>query len=550
MINFITTDFSCSSILKADQVKTPSILCDTNLSGIVEYFNACKDNDLKPVISYFENEIYLARNQDEYHDLLKRYSRNQVSKQCLHLVGAPFGALANLVTESYFPYRPADDAFEKAVKHLKDYQKVWDLEVVLAITPYEGECYEGLRDLLRDVAKELGLKTCIVDSAHYLDNSKENIADQKIICGYNTKILLKKYYEMDGNFRRFFESDQYYIRDWSSFPEYKTTQEIYDSCEEYDILSDPQLPNIENGMEKLRDLCREGYKEKELFKRENKQVYIDRIKEELDIIEESGFASYFLILYDLCQWVDSQGWFRGFSRGSAAGCILLWLTDVTKVDPIEYDLLFNRFYNKDRAEAKQLPDVDLDIPKTARDGVIKYLNDKYGETCVAKMATYMELQGRSALTTVMRYNETASFDEIKQITAVLPQKDKVSDELENVGEKSLIRYVLEYMPDRLSNYARLEKGKVVGDYADDFEQAIRLEGTKTQIGTHASAIIVADKPIETLAPLMWDIKGEEKIVGLTLHHGEAAGLLKLDILGLANLDANKLALTLVEENAL
>lgn len=543
MINFLRTDFSCNSILKTRQVKTPSILCDTNLSSIVEYYNSCKSNDLKPVISYFGDEVYLARNKQEYNDLLKSYSRDEISSSCLHIVGSPFGALANLVTESYFPYAPKENAFEIAQKYLDEYR---DCDIVLAVSPYEGECYEGLRDLMRDVAAEAGLKCCLVDSVFYSTNSKENVSDHRIICGYKSKVLLKNFTNMPQEYQRFFYSDQYYVRDWSHIPEFSITREIYDSCEEYNILHDPQLPQIDNAMEKLTELCREGYKEKELNKRANRQVYVDRIKEELDVIEESGFAGYFLILHDLCKWVDSQGWLRGFSRGSAAGCILLWLTDVTKVDPVQYKLLFDRFFNLDRAKAKQLPDCDLDVPKSARDGVLNYLNEKYGERCVAKMATYTELQGRSALTTVMHYNQTASFDEIKQITSLLPQKDKVTDKLENTGETSLIRYVLEYTPERLSNYARLEDGKIVGDYAADFEQAIRLEGTRTQIGIHASAIIVADKPIETLAPLMWDVKKEEKIVGLTLYDGEAVGLLKIDVLGLQNLDANKIALDLVE----
>jgi DNA polymerase III subunit alpha len=538
MISFIRTDFSLCSNFKPADINNQCILSDDNLSGAVEYFKACKEKDIKPIIAYRQDEIYIARNKKEYQELLDAYS-TQRTPNVLTVVGAPFGKLANLVTESYIPYVPAQDAWEDAKSYIRNIRG----DVVIGITPYSLKYDVGLRELLRDLAKHLNLPTCVVDDVHYVSSvalsegvEYEPPKDHHILVCHKTKKNIDQYDQMDGQYRRFFYSTDYYPQDWSQMPEYKGTQKIVDECEDYTILAEPQLPHFENATQKLTELARAGWKEKGLSKIKGWEVYRDRIKEEISVIDQSGFSAYFLVLEDVCRWIDSNGWMRGHGRGSAGGCLVSYLIGITKVDPLKYGLLFERFYSTDRAEARQLPDIDIDVPKFKRKEIFSYLQNKYGHESVAQMVTFSSLQGRSALTAALKFNDSIGFSQIKEITELLPAKDKISDQMDAVGEESLIRWTLEYLPDRLSDYARIENGKVVGDFAAEFEQAIRLEKMKVDTGKHASAIIVYSDKIQNVCPMTSDKSSDELITHFSMSDGEAVGLVKLDLLGLATLD--------------
>lgn len=549
MISFVNTDFSLCSTFKPEDMNNQCILSDNNLSGAVEYYKECRKKNFKPIIGYRGDEIYIARNKAEYTELLDAYSSDRTPK-ALTIVGAPFGKLANLVTETYFPFVPAEEAWEEAKRYLRSL----DGDVIVGITPYSSDYHEALRDLLRDVAEHLNLPLCIIDDVHYSSNvavsngvSYEPYKDHQILVCHRTKKNVDQHAEMEPRYRRFFKSREYYPQDWSSFPEYVGTEKLISECEDYDILAEPQLPHFEDATKTLTNLAREGWKKKGLSKTKGWEVYRDRIKEEIRVIDKSGFSAYFLVLEDVCKWIDEQGWMRGHGRGSAGGCLISYLIGITKVDPIEYDLLFERFFSEDRAEARQLPDIDIDVPKFKRQAIFTYLQDTYGHDSVAQMVTFAALQGRSALTATLKFNDACSFSEIKEITGLLPMKDKVSDQMEAVGEHSLIRWTLEYMPDRLSSYARIEDDKVAGDYAAEFEQAIRLEKVKVDTSKHASAIIVYNGKIRDVCPMTKDKSSDELITHFSMSDGEAAGLVKLDLLGLATMDKLMLINQLKEE---
>jgi DNA polymerase-3 subunit alpha len=522
----------------------------------VEYYNECKKKKLKPVIGYRGDEIYVALNKENYDELLQAFSNDRVP-DVLTILGAPFSKLANLVTDSYYPYAPNEDAWELAKEYIRGLGAT--ANTMIGITPYSSEADNGLRDLLRDLAKHLGLKTCVVDSVHYDSYTEvsgeteyEPHKDHQILVCHRTKKNIDQSAEMPDEYKRFFLSKQYFPQDWSNLNEYDGCRWIVDTVEEYEILAEPQLPHFDNATKTLTNLAREGWREKEMSKHADWPVYRDRIKEEIGVINQSGFSAYFLVLEDVCKWIDAQGWMRGHGRGSAGGCLISYLTGITKVDPLHYDLLFERFFSEDRAKARQLPDIDIDVPKFKRQAIFTYLQETYGHDSVAQMVTFAALQGRSALTATLKFNDSCSFSEIKEITELLPHKDKVSDQMETVSEHSLIRWTLDYLPEKLANYARVEDGKIVGDYALEFEQAIRLEKLKVETSKHASAIIVYNGKIQDVCPMIKDKSSDEKITGLSMSDGEAVGLVKLDLLGLATLDKlmliNKLLKAKEEKN--
>lgn len=323
----------------------------------------------------------------------------------------------------------------------------------------------------------------------------------------------------------------------------KNTEKLIDQIEDFDILNKPLLPDFAcpNGMSQpdyLKELCRNGWRKRNLNKLSNSNDYKDRILRELDVINRANLSGYFLIVQDIVNWAKAQGWLCGPGRGSAAGCLISYLIGITEIDPLKYDLMFERFYNEGRNSPGKisLPDVDSDFPVNKRERVIEYIKGKYGSDCVSHIATFGGLQGRGAMTEVLRLHQAVPMNEIKRITECLPAKDKISDKLQDEGENSIIRWTLRNDPDVLKSWCRmsedenLENQKFEGDLAQYFEQAIRLEGLFKTRGKHASGIIVCNQAISNICPV------EDGVALIEMNELEALGLVKLDILGVAILD--------------
>ena len=167
----------------------------------------------------------------------------------------------------------------------------------------------------------------------------------------------------------------------------------------------------------------------------DRDVYLERVKKELEVIFKANLSGYFLIVQDIVNHVGDRGWIAGPGRGSAAGCLISYLIGITEVDPIEFDLLFERFYNEGRntEDHVSLPDVDMDVPAEHRDEVIDYIKEKYGVNKVSQMVTFGKLQGRAAIKEVLRINDAVSFSEMNAITDSIPDEAKISDQLEING---------------------------------------------------------------------------------------------------------------------
>ena len=219
--------------------------------------------------------------------------------------------------------------------------------------------------------------------------------------------------------------------------------------------------------------------------------------------------------------------------------MISYLIGITEVDPLEYDLIFERFYNigRNTEDHISLPDIDMDVPATKRDEVIDYIRSKYGEGRVCQMVTFGRLQGRSSLKEVLRVHDACSFDEMNTITKSLPQEDKISDQLESMESSSSIMWTLTYQPDTLKGYCELkEDGSLGGDYSKLFEQAIRLEGTYKSQGKHAAGVVISSKDLDKSCPMVKETNGTGKIAGLEMIDLEAMGHVKFDVLGVNLLD--------------
>ena len=188
-----------------------------------------------------------------------------------------------------------------------------------------------------------------------------------------------------------------------------------------------------------------------------------------------------------------------------------------------------------------MPDIDVDVPINKRETIIEYIRNKYGSDKVSQMITFNTIKGRGALKDVLRVYGNISFDEMNTITKNIPDEAKIADDLqemkEETGEASIIRWALENSPEKLKEWCHLdEKNELQGPLAKRFEQAIRLEGTKSNQSRHAAGIAISADPLHTICPMVYDSKNKQLIAGMEMQDLEAIGVIKFDILGVAMLD--------------
>lgn len=416
-----------------------------------------------------------------------------------------------------------------------------------------------LAKAMRWAGKKTGVDCIAVANSCY--PKKVDAADQRILLCSAQETTMRDIQErlntIEIQTSRFFTSNSYHIptieeiRAVNTEEEIANTMKVADMCSTFDLGDKPRFPQFpcpdgKTPDELLKLHCADGWKSKVVpiaKDKETQKIYSDRVKKELDVFLAARLSSYFLITEEIIQWARSKKIRTGIGRGSGAGCLVSYLLGIVKANPIPYDLLFERFYNAGRntADRVALPDIDSDFETYRREEVIQHIRDLYGHDKVCQMSTFSRLQGRGALKEVLRAHERVSFEEMNIITESIPDEAEISDQLqvmrEETGEASIIRWALENNVEELKQWCFLTpEGKLDGPLSLDFEQAIRLEGTKKSMGKHASGLIICSDVLADIVPMVWDKSSDEMIVGVDMRDAEAMGLVKFDILGTAVLD--------------
>ncbi|MHA2404947.1 MAG: hypothetical protein ACXADH_18280, partial [Candidatus Kariarchaeaceae archaeon] len=394
--------------------------------------------------------------------------------------------------------------------------------------------------------------------SYYVEKSQADLHRILICSGLKTTLpKVKKDPSLVTGFNRFFEAADWYLKDRQEVarmvvddPRMDCFEEIFDKCENYTILNQPMLPEFEtpNGESEgdyLRHLAREGWMRllhEKVKDEDKKKQYGDQFRHEFSVIEEANLFGYFLIVWDIVDFVvNRSGWMAGPGRGSAAGCLISYLLGITQIDPIEFDLLFERFYNAGRntEDHISLPDIDIDVPGDKRDEIIDYLKDKYGGDRVSQMLTFGRLQGRSAIKEVLRVTEACGFAEMNHITKSIPNEADISDQLAlmDEDERSILRWTLINTPEDLIDYCHInDRGELDGDYAEYFRQAIEIEGTFKTQGKHPAGVVISAEPLHLVCPMVDTKSSDDKIAGLEMADLEALGHVKFDVLAINLLD--------------
>ena len=408
-----------------------------------------------------------------------------------------------------------------------------------------------LTECVRELSQKTGIPIIATPDAHYA--YKEDAIDQRILLCSNLRTTLTEAYQgKAGNLSTFFKSDNFHIPSYDEMIEYGHTEEELANTVEVasfvtpyeNILRSPILPNFEcpdgaNPDDYLKQLCMETMK----AKGKDTDEYKDRLKLETDVFSKANISSYFLIVYDILKFCHDKKWLVGPGRGSAAGCMVSYLTKITQIDPIIHDLWFERFYNDGRNTGGRvsMPDIDIDVPVHKREQVMNYIKDTYGLDKVSQMVTFQTIKGRGALKAVLRAHGGVPYEAMNLMTKDIPEEAKISGELatmkESRGESSILLWALENRPKKFSEWVTMnDDGSLEGPYARRFEQAIRLEGTKSSQSKHAAGIVIGREPLANVCPMVLDTKTKQMLGGLEMNDLEAIGMVKFDILGVAMLD--------------
>lgn len=431
---------------------------------------------------------------------------------------------------------------------------------IQVLDPVDSPASVVVAQTLRWLGKLMKIPCVATADSHY--PTSEDADDQRVLLCSALQTTLtemdKKIAIGEAPFRSNFSNNHYHIptvdeiRGWHQQAFNEVDEEalvnagrIADMCGDYDVRRAPILPqypcpNSQTPDEHLDSLCQQGWNRKSDIQSDE---YRQRLDRELEVIKGAGLSSYFLIVQDYCNWARSVGMVTGPGRGSGSGCLISYLIGITTVDPIKYGLLFERFYNAGRNAPGHisLPDIDCDFPVGRRKEIVTRLKKKFGEDKVANIATFNSMKGKKALKDVMRAHGFV-FELVNQMTDPIPEESRISEELQAMkdrgDEPSIIRYVLENDPDSFRDWCVLKEDGVTleGEYWPQFAQAMRLEGTKTNISTHAAGVVLASTPLADLCPLIYDDGNDMYIAGMEYGSLEAQGQVKLDILGVASLD--------------
>lgn len=373
-----------------------------------------------------------------------------------------------------------------------------------------------VNEALISVSKKLGIPLVATNDCHYLQPEDAEIQDILMLINTNAR--------PDDPERLTMKADDFSMRppekmiaDFKEVPEaIENTQKIVEICNFKFELGQTKLPKFEtpdgkSPDEYLKELCLKGLKEK--YGENPKKEVLERLNYELDVIRQTGFASYFLIVQDIVNWAKQNRIVVGPSRGSVGGSLVAYVLNITNIDPLKYNLLFQRFLNPERIS---LPDIDLDFTDRRRDEVIEYVAKKYGREKVAQIITFGTMAARAVVRDVGRaLGYPYSFCD--KIAKLIPFGLTLDKALASVAELR-------------ENYLGDEKIRKLIDYAK------KLEGCARHASTHACGVVISPIPLDEIVPLQHPTQDDKAIVTqYEMHSIEDLGLLKMDFLGLKNL---------------
>lgn len=465
-------------------------ITDPTMFYVMDFYKACKANNIKPIIGLevkidthlillyamnyegYQNltrVLYHVQKEDLSFDTLKKYASNIIcilpNPSMVH-----YETIRSIYSNLYLGYQTLE---ERAVLS-KTLEKLVYMEEIVYLDKSDYE-YLPYLYLIRDNKKRNEMDTYHVSRTAYFMKSEDAVK------------------QMDSR-------------------DLKHIDEIVRLCNVEFPNNQKLLPKYKddsnfNAKEYLAALCMKGLNKR--FQNNIKKEYLDRLKYELEIIDKMEFNNYFLVVFDFVQYAKKNSILVGPGRGSAAGSLVSYALGITDVDPLQYNLLFERFLNPERIT---MPDIDIDFESTRRGEVVDYVIQKYGDNRVSPIITFVTLGSKQVIRDLGRIFDV----EGKWIDLLAKQIDATMNLKENKKNPNIEKL--------------LEHHKILHDI---YQIGMKLEGSKRQISTHAAGVIISSEELYHYIPLQkYD---NYFITGISMEHLEELGLLKIDFLGLQNL---------------
>ncbi len=523
--------------------------------GVVEFYNACLKEGIKPIIGFeayvapqsrldksksageenYHHLILLARNNAGYKNLMKLstigylegfYYRPRIDMETLRSHSEGVIATSACVAGA-IPRALIEGNAEKARRIAGEYIDIFGKENFYFELQSHGIDKEIVAfDELIKLGRDMNVPFIVANDAHYL-NREDAVSHEVLLCIQTQTTLDDPSRYRFGTDQIYFKSAEEMARLFPDLPEaMSNTVSIAERCN-VEIKACPQLPKpgfppgFSSEAEYLAHLAKKGLKEK--YPHVTPGIE-ERLAYELDVICKMGFEGYFLIVRDFVNAAKEKGVMTG-CRGSAAGSLVAFTTGITDVDPIRFDLLFERFLNPERID---MPDADIDFADRDRQKVIEYVIDRYGRESVSQIITYGRMKGKMVVRDVARVMGMP-VAEASKLAGMVTEKDLEKSIATNGELAAAIR----------------ENAK----YAELFRHARALEGLARQAGMHAGGVIIAPGPVVNWSPLFKQPDSSDVMTQFDMDDVKEVGLVKMDFLGLITLTILQDALKLIKDNS-
>ena len=526
--------------------------------GAVEFYKAALEAGIKPILgcevyvaegSRFTKEgkgggyyhlVLLAENNEGYHNLIKLvsygftegfYYKPRVDKELLRKYSKGIIA-SSACLAGEVPRNILNVSYEKAKEVALEYLDIFgEGNYFLELQDHGIREQKVVNEALVRMSRETGIPLICTNDSHYI--YKEDAEPHDILlCIQTGKTVLDED-------RMRYEGGQFYVKSpeemydlFSFVPEAcANTARIAERCNVSFTFHELKLPRFDVPDGKtaegyLREICYAGFAKKYPAAKEE---WKERLEYELTTIENMGYVDYFLIVWDFIKYAKDNGIIVGPGRGSAAGSMVSYCLSITTIDPLKYDLIFERFLNPERVS---MPDIDIDFCYERRQEVIDYVIRKYGEANVAQIITFGTMAARAAIKDVGRAL-AMPYADVDRISKMIPAGSQ--------GKNPTLQEALDQVPE-------LEEMRQNDPQVNKlFDIAMKLEGLYRHSGVHAAGVVIGDRPLDQLVPLYKDPRAEMPVTQYDMKYVEETGLIKFDFLGLKTLTVIKRAVDWIKK---
>ena len=541
------------NLAKKNNMPAIALTDNNNMFGILEFSIACINNSIQPIIGTSINYLdiqtkehpsqlnFLVMNEEGYINLLYLSSISHTSGN--NPIGIYHKDLKKynngLICYIGGEYNPLlilkhQNKIEEISVFINNFRNMFGQDFLFEIQRVQDPKIDGFEKEFLEYSQNFTIPIIGSNNIKY-ENENDYNAHDALLC-IAQKLTINQTNRKVSNSEIYFKTSEQMINIFGDIPEIiENNFRIALKCNYYPKEILPKLPKFSSDQnlsesELLNLKSKEGLllrlKEMNI---NSPSIYQERLNYELEIINNMGFAGYFLIVADFVNWAKNKEIAVGPGRGSGAGSVVAWSLSITDLDPLQYGLLFERFLNPERVS---MPDFDIDFCQNRRDEVIEYVNNKYGKECVAHIITFGTLASRAAIRDVGRVLEIpySEIDQFAKLFPYNPANPLSLDESIN-SDKNLKEMVAS--DERLSNVVDI---------------SLKLEGLHRHASTHAAGVVIGDSSIINIVPLYKDPNTSVNATQFSMKYVEKAGLIKFDFLGLTTLSIIQDSIKLIKEN--